>query len=170
MTDRPLEENAMSLPVFGLLCDLLCALAKGRGGAQKAERPLKRGLEPSQVRLIKRPHLSGAAIPASTSLYHERSANASENSSMPGFLRETPRHQGPARNSLMRLINSLIARFNSLFDRNKFPVSNLRELCCSALSLLLNFWPQKVLRGLHRRKFPVNSLLAGNLGFRDENR
>ena len=41
--------------------------------------------------------------------------------------------------SLIVRFNSLIARFNSLFDRNKFPALSFRELCCIALSFLLDF-------------------------------
>ena len=55
----------------------------------------------------------------------------------PAFCGKTPRHQGPARNTLMRLINSLIARFNSLFNRNKFPVIKRRELRSDSLISLL---------------------------------
>ena len=44
-----------------------------------------------------------------------------------------------AESSLIRLIDSLMARFNSLFGQNKFPVPQHRELCSNPLDSLLDF-------------------------------
>ena len=41
----------------------------------------------------------------------------------------------PAGDSLIRRITSLMARFNSLLGRNKFPVPMRRELGCKHLNL-----------------------------------
>ena len=60
-----------------------------------------------------------------------------------------------AESSLIRLINSLMARFNSLFSRNKFPVPKHREVCSKPLDSLLDFPSNSALQGLV--KFPVNS-------------
>ena len=67
------------------------------------------------------------------------------------------------RGSLIRRIISLMARFNSLLGRNKFPVPTRRELRHNSFKLLPNFEP---LAG-RRRPREQNSLyfpsLAGNL-------
>src|SRR5438477_11903370 len=47
----------------------------------------------------------------------------------------------PARDSLIRRINSLMARFNSLLGRNKFPVPMRRELGRKPLNLVLDSEP-----------------------------
>ena len=53
-----------------------------------------------------------------------------------------------AESSLIRLINSLMARFNSLFGQNKFPVPQHRELCSKLLDSLLDFPSNSALQGL----------------------
>ena len=45
-------------------------------------------------------------------------------------------------------IDSLMARFNSLFSRNKFPVPQHRELFSKPLDSLLDFPSNSALRGL----------------------
>jgi len=47
----------------------------------------------------------------------------------------------PARDSLIRRIDSLMARFNSLLGRNKFPVPMRRELRRKPLNLALDCQP-----------------------------
>ena len=54
------------------------------------------------------------------------------------FVRLKYRSNIGGRSSLIGLINSLMARFNSLFSRNKFPVPKHRELCPKALDSLLD--------------------------------
>src|SRR5438552_692892 len=71
----------------------------------------------------------------------------------------------PARDSLIKRINSLMARFNSLLVRNKFPVPARRELNRKPLNLALDSEPIIALEGPRRTKFPVFSQLAGNSGF-----
>ena len=68
-----------------------------------------------------------------------------------------------AESSLIRLINSLMARFNSLFGQNKFPVPQHREFCTQAVGFVARFSLEFRPSRLDRAKFPVNSLLAGNL-------
>src|SRR5271169_4657642 len=53
----------------------------------------------------------------------------------------------PARDSLIRRINSLMARFNSLLRRNKFPVPMRRELRRKPLNCLLDCEPTAALGG-----------------------
>src|ERR1700726_87779 len=73
----------------------------------------------------------------------------------------------PARDSLIRGKNSLMARINSLQGRIKFPVPMRRELDRKLLYLALHSEPNSRPRRPRRTKFPVFSLLAGNFGFRD---
>ncbi len=71
--------------------------------------------------------------------------------------------------SLIRVENSLIARFNSLLRRKKFPVPMRREFPYNSLDLLPYLASLSGLARPKRSKFPVFSQLAGNLGnFRDE--
>ena len=56
-------------------------------------------------------------------------------------------HWRPALDSLIWRINSLMARFNSLLGRNKFPVQKRRELRRKPLNLALNFEPMAALGG-----------------------
>ena len=58
------------------------------------------------------------------------------------------RKAGPRCDSLIVPINSLMARFNSLFSRNKFPVPQHRELCSKPLDSLLDFPSNSALQGL----------------------
>ena len=51
------------------------------------------------------------------------------------------------RASLIRQINSLMARFNTLLGRNKLPVPMRRELGFKPLMLLLNSEPIAVFEG-----------------------
>jgi hypothetical protein len=53
----------------------------------------------------------------------------------------------PARDSLIKRINSLMARFNSLLGRNKFPVPIRRELGRKPLNLALYSEPIAALGG-----------------------
>src|ERR1700719_3444626 len=53
----------------------------------------------------------------------------------------------PARDSLIRRITSLMARFNSLLGRNKFPVPMRRELRRKPLNLMLDCEPVSALAG-----------------------
>ena len=56
-----------------------------------------------------------------------------------GFVdRVNAQNSGPARDSLIRRINSLMARFNSLLRRNKFPVPMRREFRRKLLNCLLD--------------------------------
>ena len=54
-------------------------------------------------------------------------------------LLERMRGRGAAQDSLIRQINSLMARFNSLLGRNKFPVLIRRELRAKPLNCLLDY-------------------------------
>src|SRR6202047_3479967 len=54
---------------------------------------------------------------------------------------------GQSRDSLIRRINSLMTRFNSLLGRNKFPVPMRRELARKPLNLMLDSEPVVALGG-----------------------
>ena len=55
--------------------------------------------------------------------------------------------RGPACNSLIGQLNSLMALFNSLLGRNKFPVPMCRELRRKPLNLFLHCEPLAALGG-----------------------
>src|SRR6202011_2149713 len=55
-----------------------------------------------------------------------------------------------SRDSLIRRINSLMTRFNSLLGPNKFPVPMRRELARKPLNLMLDSEPVVALLGLGR--------------------
>src|SRR5580704_11947417 len=70
----------------------------------------------------------------------------------------------PARDSLIRRITSLMARFNSLLARNKFPVPMRRELRCKPLSLMLDCEPVSALGGpdeQNSRYYVASATLGG---------
>ena len=76
---------------------------------------------------------------------------------------------GGRRDSLITAETSLIARFNSLQGRKKFPVRMHRELARKKLISCPFSLSPRCRRGSKSIKFPVFSLLAGNFGiFRDE--
>ena len=84
-------------------------------------------------------------------------------------LTENGQRDDPKRDSLIRLENSLIRRFNSLLHPQKFPVPMRREFPHKSLDLLPYLASFGCLARPKRSKFPVFSQLAGNLGnFRDE--
>jgi hypothetical protein len=69
----------------------------------------------------------------------------------------------PARDSLIRPINSLMTRFNSLLGRNKFPARTRRELRCKVLTKLLDFEPTADVGGLGYQNSLYFPGLAGNV-------
>ena len=69
------------------------------------------------------------------------------------FVRLKYRSNIGGRSSLIGLINSLMARFNSLFSRNKFPVPQHRELFSKPLDSLLDFPSNSALQGLIELNF-----------------
>src|ERR1700730_4494559 len=70
--------------------------------------------------------------------------------------------RGSAWDSLIRRINCLMARFDSLLGQNKFPVPMRRELRRKPLNQPSNCEPIAALGGPDEQNSPVFSQLAGN--------
>src|ERR1700736_6291292 len=72
-----------------------------------------------------------------------------------------------SRDSLIRRINSLMTRFNSLLGPNKFPVPMRRELARKSLNLALDAEPT-IHSGAPVNKIPCIFPASREFGFRDE--